>query len=54
MKIQKKKKEKIKEPFASQLRAALWRARTHNYSEEDLIQMKRTKEILSQYTAVWK
>ena len=46
--------EPIKEPYASQLREKLMRYTTKNYSKEDLAEIKRSKEILSKYHAVWK
>lgn len=45
--------EPIKEPFASQLIEKLKRIYTGEYNEEDLSQIKRSKEILSKYHAIW-
>lgn len=45
--------EPIKEPFASQLIEQLIRIYKGEYNEEDLVQMKRTKESLSKYHAIW-
>lgn len=47
-------KEKIKEPYATEIREALKRARTGNLNENDLKAIIRSKEILKRYTAVWK
>lgn len=45
--------EPIKEPFFSQLIEQLIRIYKGEYNEEDLAQMKRTKESLSKYHAIW-
>jgi len=44
----------IEEPFASQIREKLIRYAKGEFTEEEIQQMKHSKEILSQYHAVWK
>lgn len=44
-----KKNHIIKEPYASQIKEKLIRYATKNFTEEEKVQMKRQKEILSEY-----
>lgn len=43
----------IKDPFATQICKALQRKVNGEYTEEELKQIKRSKEILSEYEAIW-
>lgn len=43
----------VKEPFASQMIDALERSKCGNYTEEELKQIERSKQILSEYEAIW-
>ena len=47
-------KEKIKEPFSSELRNKLIRFRKGQFNIDELNQFKRSKEILKEYNAIWK
>lgn len=48
-----KEKRIIKEPFASEIREKLKRYAKGEFTEEELKQQERSKEILKEYNAVW-
>lgn len=47
-------REPIKGEFAKAVRAALWRAQTGNFTEEERQAHKRLAEAAKKWKAVWK